>query len=228
MSMVHRGEGSATCWWWSETNYWLVYANKWGQTTTQDPHYPAHLWSLKLSNIFHFQALMKDNSRLYSPPLEDSWLHEMSLHSFGHDRMCNAIGCSADGWEASHHSESETFGRNLCATMVGCCQLLGAQTPWHQQDFCTCKEHMQLSVLQREVGTAKKDDILWFTTNLMWDPSTCTHPSQWQKTEESALLHLHGILRDTSWFTLLWTDSSLWNCRSCLRHCPKRVGKLRI
>jgi hypothetical protein len=108
----------------------------------------------------------------------------------------------------------------------------------------------------------------------MWDPSTCTHPSQWQKTEESALLQinkllnkllqilqctiwtdmglfdcrvwaqqgrsgatgktimwsfslvtvqpdsgfLHGILRDTSWFTLLWTDSSLWHCRSCLRH----------
>ena len=33
--------------------------------------------------------------------------------------MCNATGCSADGWET--RSESETFGSNWCAIMVGCC-----------------------------------------------------------------------------------------------------------
>jgi hypothetical protein len=72
--------------------------------------------------------------------------------------------------------------------------LLAALCPnTNQQDFCTCEEHMQLCFSQGEVGTAKEDDICWFPTNLMWDPSTCTCSSNQQKPEGSTLLHLHGI-----------------------------------
>ena len=64
----------------------------------------------------------------------------------------------------------------------------------------TCEEHMQLCFLQREVGIAKEDDILWFPTSLMWDPSTCTCSSHREKDQhryicmESCETH-HGLHR---------------------------------
>ena len=140
----------------------------------------------------------------------------LSLRSFGHVPMCISTWCSADGWETRY--ESESFERISCATMAGCCRLLCAQTPWHLQDFRTYEEHMQLCFSQREVGTAKDNHILWFSTNLMWDPSTCTHSSQRQKPEGSSSLHQERILRNTSWSASCWTDSSLWHCRSYQLH----------
>ncbi len=79
--------------------------------------------------------------------------------------------------ETSHCSDLETFGEILCVTMVR--MLLADLRPNTMTStiFFHLQKTYSVMFLQGKSGTEKEVNILRFPTNLMWGPSTCTHPS---------------------------------------------------